>query len=162
MKRRRSRRVLLLGFFVLLICSVVWFLTTEFDAPHTRGIVMVELVRQTNISEAAILRLTNTDSKSVEILGILLEEALNGEWLEKTNASIRTNMPPGGFQDLTVFHLSADRAYRARVSYWSETRGLRLVQRRIRQALKARRISVLWDSSSPQHWTEGTIDNLRP
>jgi len=162
MKLPRSRRVFALALVGLLACSVAWLLTGDSEPSRTRGVVNVGLLRQANASNPIELWFTNTHTSSVEILGILVEEASNGEWFEKTNVSIRTNLPPRGFQGIPMLGLSTGQVYRARVGYWSETQGTRLAQNRIKKALKTRRISILWDSSKSQHWTEGTIENLRP
>ncbi len=162
MKLTRSRRVFALALFGLLASTVVWLLTSESEPARARGVVNVGLLRQSNAAKPIELWFTNTHTSSVELLGILVEEASNGEWFEKTNVSMRTFLPPRGFQGIPVPGLSTGQVYRARVSYWSEARGIRLAQDRFQKALKTGRINVLWDSSRSQHWTEGTIENLRP
>jgi hypothetical protein len=151
------RRLLVLVGVGLLACGAVCLFTTDFTPPLSRGVVGVQLLQPRDKSQTFKLRLTNTDKKSVEVIGVLVEEGGNGEWFEKTNITFRTNLAVQAGTDIVVPYLATNQIYRARVSYFRETTGLRLAQKRMKQMLRGR-----WESGKSLHWTEGVSDELRP
>jgi hypothetical protein len=154
---KKSRKLLVFVCLGLFVCAFVWLFTHEFTRSYPASVVTVQVLPRKSASEPFKLRFTNTDRKPVEVRGVLVEEKLSGQWVETTNLAFHGTMQVNMTGDISAPYLASNHVYRARVTCWQETTGLRLVTIRIRQALKRH-----LDSGTPYHWTEGVSDELRP